>query len=88
MYAVQGFVDSLREQLNLVRHQQMDVTWRNYVHETLASPNVPSGPFPSRFRPFAFSRLGHSGYVNLTLVVHVNIIIGGSSATLSKYPIA
>ena len=36
MYAVQGFVDSLREQLDLVRHQQMDVTWRNYIHETLS----------------------------------------------------
>lgn len=35
LYAVRGFVDSLREQLDLVRHQQMDVTWRNYVHETL-----------------------------------------------------
>ena len=35
LYAVEGFVDSLREQLDLVRHQQMDVTWRNYVHETL-----------------------------------------------------
>jgi Fic family protein len=36
MYAVQGFVDSLREQLDLVRHQQMDVAWRNYVHEMLS----------------------------------------------------
>jgi len=35
IYAVQGFVDSLREQLGVVRSQQMDVTWRNYVHETL-----------------------------------------------------
>ena len=34
-YAVRGFVDSLREQLALIRGQQMDVTWRNYVHETL-----------------------------------------------------
>jgi Fic family protein len=36
MYAVQGFVDSLREQLDLVRHQQMEVAWRNYIHETLS----------------------------------------------------
>ena len=32
-YAVQGFVDGLRGQLELVREQQWDVTWRNYVHE-------------------------------------------------------
>ena len=32
-YAVQGFVDGLRGQLDLVRAQQWDVAWRNYVHE-------------------------------------------------------
>jgi Fic family protein len=32
-YAVQGFVDGLREQISRIRDQQWDVTWRNYVHE-------------------------------------------------------
>lgn len=32
-YAVQGFVDGLREQLATVREQQLDVAWRNFVHE-------------------------------------------------------
>ncbi len=32
-YAVQGFVDGLREQLSMVRIQQWDVVWRNYIHE-------------------------------------------------------
>jgi Fic family protein len=32
-YAVEGFVDGLRDQLALIRNQQWDVTWRNYVHE-------------------------------------------------------
>ena len=32
-YAVQGFVDGLRAQLDLVRSQQWDVAWRDYVHE-------------------------------------------------------
>ena len=32
-YAVQGLVDGLRGQLDLVRAQQWDVAWRNYVHE-------------------------------------------------------
>jgi Fic family protein len=32
-YAVQGFVDGLRSQLQLIRDQQWDITWRNYVHE-------------------------------------------------------
>ncbi len=33
-YAVQGLVDGLREQVRLVRAQQLEVAWRNYVHET------------------------------------------------------
>ncbi len=32
-YAVTGFADELREQVKWIRFQQMDVTWRNYVHE-------------------------------------------------------
>lgn len=32
-YALQGFIDGLREQIGLVRSQQMQVTWINYVHE-------------------------------------------------------
>ena len=34
-YAAQGLVDGLREQINLVRGQQLDVSWRNYVNETM-----------------------------------------------------
>jgi Fic family protein len=31
-YAIQGFVDGLREQLGYIRNQQWEVTWENYVH--------------------------------------------------------
>ncbi len=34
VYAVQGFLDGLREQLGVIWEQQWDVTWRNYVHES------------------------------------------------------
>lgn len=33
-YAVQGFVEGLREQLERIRNQQWDVTWRNFVYES------------------------------------------------------
>ncbi|MBN1475490.1 Fic family protein [Candidatus Sumerlaeota bacterium] len=33
MYAVQGFLDGLREQLEWIRAQMWDVVWRNFVHE-------------------------------------------------------
>lgn len=32
-YAVRGFLDQLREQLAVIRNQQWDVAWQNYVHE-------------------------------------------------------
>ncbi len=35
-YAVEGFVDGLREQLAAIREQQLSVTWENYVHEQLS----------------------------------------------------
>lgn len=32
-YALRGFVDQLAKQIEFIRDQQWDVTWRNYVHE-------------------------------------------------------
>jgi Fic family protein len=32
-YTVQGFVDGLRKQIQEIREFQLDVIWRNYVHE-------------------------------------------------------
>jgi hypothetical protein len=32
-YAVKGLVDQLGEQLNQIRALQMEITWRDYVHE-------------------------------------------------------
>jgi Fic family protein len=32
-YAIRGYVYELRDQLNIIRMQQWDIVWRNYVHE-------------------------------------------------------
>ena len=32
-YATQGFVKGLREPLKVIRNQQWDGTWENYVHD-------------------------------------------------------
>ena len=42
MYAVQGFLDGLRQQLETVWKQQLDVTWRNYVHEFFRDKTSPT----------------------------------------------
>jgi hypothetical protein len=31
LYAIEGFVDSLKDQIGVVQREQMDVAWRNYV---------------------------------------------------------
>lgn len=41
-YAVQGFVDGLREQLEKIWDQQWDVVWRNFVHERFRNQDSPS----------------------------------------------
>lgn len=41
-YAIQGLVDGLRDQVNVIRNQQWDVTWRNYVHEMFRGPETSS----------------------------------------------
>jgi Fic family protein len=38
-YAVRGFVDGLREQLEKIWTQQWDVVWRNFVHERFQNRN-------------------------------------------------
>lgn len=41
-YAMQGFVDELREQLQLVREHQHEVTWENYVHDVFKDQDTPA----------------------------------------------
>lgn len=35
MYALRGFVDELRSQIRLIRDQQLELFWRNHVHQAL-----------------------------------------------------
>jgi Fic family protein len=41
-YALTGLVDGLRGQIARIRDQQMDVVWRNYVHELFRGDDIPS----------------------------------------------
>lgn len=41
-YALEGFVDQLRQQLSLIRTQQLDVTWRSHVHQQFDGSKSPS----------------------------------------------
>jgi len=47
-YAVQGLVDGIRDQIDLVRQQQLSVTWINYVHDVMSK--FPAGRSRDRQR--------------------------------------
>lgn len=42
-YAVQGFTDQLRQQLQVIRGQQWNVAWVNFVHEVLGEHKTEPG---------------------------------------------
>ena len=48
VYAIQGFVDGLRNQIEQVRQEQFDVTWVNFVHTTMEG--FPPSPARERQR--------------------------------------
>jgi Fic family protein len=41
-YALEGFVDELRQQIGQIREQQLDVTWENYVHDRFRGEDTPA----------------------------------------------
>jgi Fic family protein len=41
-YALQGFVDELREQLDVIRAEQLRVAWENFVHERFRDHDTPA----------------------------------------------
>lgn len=42
MYAVEGFLEGLRSQLSVIREQQWNVTWENYVHDFFGDTSSPA----------------------------------------------
>lgn len=62
-YAVRGFVDGLREQLEFVWAQQSDVVWRNLVHETFRSMTSVT---EVRQRHLALDLGARDGWVNIS----------------------
>lgn len=59
IYAVQGLVDGLKQQLALIQSQQLGVMWRDFVHESLGGP----GATEHRRRALVFALSGAGGVV-------------------------
>jgi len=61
-YAVQGFLDGLREQIEGVRAHQMTVAWENYIHDKFREKKT--SPTQKRRRDLVLE-LSHHDWVNV-----------------------
>lgn len=68
-YAIQGFLDGLRTQLDLIWDQLWDITWRNYVHELLGRE---AGRTSTRRRHLALDLSRQNKAVQLSELVNVS----------------
>lgn len=58
-YAVEGFIDGIRETISMVREQQIHVAWVNYVHEKLGE--LPNTKVSSRQRSLVLAMPMNAG---------------------------
>ena len=56
-YAVQGFLDGLRGQIQRIKEQQMRVAWENYVHDRFRE--IKSSPTQKRRRDLVLEMTKH-----------------------------
>ncbi|NQX00620.1 Fic family protein [bacterium] len=56
-YALEGFLDGLRSQIDLIREQQMNVAWENYVHELFRE--IKTSPTQKRRRELVLEMSRH-----------------------------
>ena len=62
-YAMQGFLDGIRGQIDRVRSHQMEVAWQNYVHDRFREKK--SSPAQKRRRDLVLE-LSHHGWLSAT----------------------
>lgn len=80
-YALQGFVDQLRSQIEIIRDQQWDVTWRNFVHEKFKDQTTESG---TRQRHLALDLSRLSEPVRLSRIPEISPRLAAAYATKTR----
>ncbi len=68
-YALQGYVDGLRKQIEVIRDQQWEVHWINYIHEKFKDRNSQTD---IRRRRLAIDLSGQSKMMPVSRVRHVS----------------
>ena len=78
-YAIEGLVDGLSEQIDLIREHQWDVAWVNHVHETFRT----SGSAASRQRTLALSLSSAEAPVHIADIPTLDADLGRAYATVT-----
>jgi len=81
VYALQGFVDGLFEQLDLIRAQQLHVHWMDYIHSAFS--NKDSAPEVRR-RRFVVDLSNMVDPVPITKARHISPRIAEAYASLTE----
>ncbi|HEX2750495.1 MAG TPA: Fic family protein, partial [Verrucomicrobiales bacterium] len=69
-YAVQGFVEGLREQLRVIRLQQWQVSWVNYVHERFREEKTNANQ--KRRRDLVLDLSNREGFVDISEIPNLS----------------
>lgn len=84
-YAITGFIDQIRDQLQMVKLQQWHVTWINYIHEQFLEVSSPS---KKRQRDLAISLTENGGLVSKKQMRRITIKMAEAYASTSDKTIS
>lgn len=68
-YALEGFIDGLKEQLAEVKKQQLDVTWENYIHDLFKGKDSLAN---TRKRHLILDLSGKEGFIPLKKIREIS----------------
>jgi len=80
-YALHGFVDQLRSQIDIIRDQQWDVAWRNFVHEKFKDESSESA---TRQRYLALDLSKYNEPVRLSKIPEISPRLAAAYATKTR----
>jgi Fic family protein len=80
VYAAQGLVDGLQQQLDLVQEQQLVVMWHDHVHETLRGP----GAVERRRRTLVFALSGLDNPVTFEHIPSLGPLAGAYASRTTR----
>jgi Fic family protein len=86
-YAVQGLVDQLHEQLNIIRDFQWDTTWKNYVYE-LFGEGSPSQRRRRRLVLELSKIKDNQGWVNVSGIPEISVRLAGEYSNKTRKTIS